>query len=181
MSYSAMVEVLGAFPQGISECASCPVSGGRPIGCYAYVSYPIDEAAETCVFKVVLDGLSIPGSPGSRFYHDTVNRIQRTSDWVERRGAVPGSLCTLAEPLTYAWVENGEERLLNSADLLAALFVSLESPHDLDTLSALLLEVSKRALSEGTPTGTLAELVEMGTLVALLNQTTADKHLLVEG
>jgi hypothetical protein len=43
LNYEGILRELGNFESGIPECANCPLSGGRPVGCYRFIKYPIDS------------------------------------------------------------------------------------------------------------------------------------------
>jgi hypothetical protein len=117
------------------ECARCPVSGGRVLGCYRYVTYPLSGQVERHFFDYFVDALA-SGHPSYLVGHDREGRgysaaalVHRlvVSDaapggtlWhVQRGSATEGALCELAEPLR---VRLGSGAELDSAQVLGAAF-----------------------------------------------------------
>jgi len=125
LKHGEIVRELAAFEQGIPACATCPLAGGRPLGCYRYVTYPIDAVAERLLFEFFTDGLETPNSIADQLYRDIVSRVDEESGWYHERGE-DGALAELEEPLEHMWGDEDAPRLVDSAQLLAALFIPLD-------------------------------------------------------
>lgn len=133
LSYPQIVDELDAFERGIPECATCPLAGGRPLGCYHYVTYPIDEAAEELLFAFFTQPSQVEtrDSISDQLYRDLVSKVPSSgTGWHTRRG--PGSrtapsLAVRAHPLRHQWGRMFARKKVDSAQLLKALFISLGS------------------------------------------------------
>ncbi|NRD48338.1 hypothetical protein [Corallococcus exiguus] len=171
MAYPDLEREVAEFTRRVSECADCHLVEGAPVGCYAYVAYPIDAAAEEVLFEVVVRGLESPGSVGSRYHHEVMSRFEPPPDsWVERRGTEPGALCVRERPLEHCWHEGGEVHRLTSAAVLWALFATLDDARGISLVGELLSEVGRVARErQATVTGTLMELMRMGDLARALS------------
>ncbi|MCC6554437.1 MAG: hypothetical protein IT372_15775 [Polyangiaceae bacterium] len=125
--YGEICAEVAAFEQGIPECATCPLAGGRQLGCYRYVTYPVDALAERLIFEFLVEGLSTPDSIADRFIRYMVSHDDEETEWHEDRGE-DGGLAELPEPLVHTWVEGGVKRRVDSAQVMAAMFPPLDEP-----------------------------------------------------
>jgi hypothetical protein len=75
MSLSEIVEQLGDFVQGIPDCHACLVSHGETLGCYRYVTYPIDEVAEEALFQFVVEGAARDGEPARWLVDEVITAL----------------------------------------------------------------------------------------------------------
>jgi hypothetical protein len=130
LTYAELQRSSEGFKDGIPECATCPVSGGQTLGCYRYVQYPIDQAAEDLLFDFVCVQLGDPKSLVSSLYPAFLARQPRQgTPWHDRRG--PGALRdgvplpTLAERPT---PQVQDVPYVDSAQVLSALFFSSDDP-----------------------------------------------------
>lgn len=133
LTYAGIIDELGAFEAGTDECASCPLSGGgKPVGCYRYVGYPVDAVFERAVFDSFTAQLNDSENIGFQLWADLVSQAQPdNSSWHLRRGAdgdAGPALAELAEPLTHRWTFDGAENRVDSAMLLSCLFQPLDRP-----------------------------------------------------
>ncbi|NOK38859.1 hypothetical protein HMI49_37300 [Corallococcus exercitus] len=182
MAYPDLEQEAEAFTRRVSGCEDCPITEGAPVGCYAYVSYPIDAPAEELLFEVVVRGLESPGSVGHRFHQEIMGRFEPPpAEWVERRGEAQGALCVLEHPLEHSWHEGGEVRRLTSADVLWALFATLDDARGISLVAELLSEVGRVARErQAAATGTLPELVRMGDLARALSTVPGGRLVIVD-
>lgn len=127
MTYPGILEQLGAFEAGAPECKTCPLGNGAPLDCYRYVSYPVDEIAERAIFGFFTSLVAERDSIANQLYRDIASRVPEDSDWYTNRGE-DGMLATLDEPLIFEWDEGDETLAVDSAQILAATFFSLEHP-----------------------------------------------------
>lgn len=122
LSYGGICQELDTFARGSAECPSCPVGGGAPVGCYRYVGYPVDAITEEVAFAFFCAGLDVPDSIADQLYRDVVSRVPQGSGWHTQR---PGPLAELPSPFVYT---SPGGRRVDSAQLLAAMFITLEHP-----------------------------------------------------
>lgn len=127
LSYDTIRTELAELERGIPECAKCPLSSGRPLGCYRYVTYPIDAITERLLFEFFTEGLEEPDSIADQLHRDIVSQVDQETGWYEHRGK-DGTLAELEEPLAHLWGDEDEVHRIDSAQVLAAMFVSLEDP-----------------------------------------------------
>jgi hypothetical protein len=127
LDYEGICRELATFLAGSPECASCPLSGGgSPIGCYRYVTYPVDAIAEETAFGFFVRDLDVPDSIADQLYRDVVSRVPADTDWGTRRGgAEVGGLAERPPPLSFTTPKG---RFVDSGRVLAAMFISLEHP-----------------------------------------------------
>ena len=125
LRHGAICKELAEFEQGIPECASCPLAGGKPLGCYRYVTYPVDAVAERLLFEFFVAGVEVPGSIAEELHRDIVSWVDEESAWYGNRGQ-DGGLAELEEPLQHVWAIEGEEHEIDSARVMAAMFVPLD-------------------------------------------------------
>lgn len=122
LDYAGICRDLETFQAGSPECASCPLSGGNPVGCYRYVGYPVDAIGEEIVFSYFVRDLDTRDSIQDQLYRDIVSRVPTSSNWHTNRGS-RGRLATLERPLSYT-TPGG--RRVDSAQVLQAMFMPLD-------------------------------------------------------
>lgn len=127
LGHETICTELAEFERGIPACATCPLSNGRPLGCYRYVTYPVDAIAERLLFEFFAEGVEEPDSIADQLHRDIVSQVDQETGWYEHRGA-GGALAELEEPLAHLWGEDEEVHRVDSAQVLAAMFISLEDP-----------------------------------------------------
>jgi hypothetical protein len=145
-TYAEIRTSVTGFEEGIPECPSCPLSGGHALGCHASIAFPITAALEEDIFRIVIDSLSVPGSPGDRFYREIIARFDDLpTDWIERRGAEPGFLASRDAPCVHRWEENGAALELSSADVLASIFCAFDDDDDVRLQCEVLVMLAEQA------------------------------------
>ncbi|HUJ61197.1 MAG TPA: hypothetical protein VLX92_21985 [Kofleriaceae bacterium] len=127
LGYPEIREQAETFQRGIPACAQCPLSGGTPLGCYRYVTYPVDAAFEELAFELFTSQLPTKDSISDQIYRDIVSRQPQDTGWHTRRGP-KGPLARRPQPLVHAWGGLFSKKRVDSAQLLASLFIPLESP-----------------------------------------------------
>lgn len=141
LSYAAITSELGDFAAGIPECATCPVSEGKTLGCNRYIPYPIDEQFERLVFEYFVSQFLISGSICNQIYQDIVSHFPSSgTPWHIKRGSAD-ALALIAQPLLYEWGAPFSKRSLDSAQVLGSLFISLESPTLVVSYSKLFMHI----------------------------------------
>lgn len=125
LTYSGILQELEAFEQGIPECEDCPLSGGKALGCYHYITYPIDAVTEELLFAFFCSKVTEPESIPNQIWLDIISTIDEETAWHTNRGA-EGSLAERQEILSANFIWDGQEQSLDSAQLLAGLFINLE-------------------------------------------------------
>ncbi len=131
LRYADMQSEVAAFLGGIPECASCPLSGGQPLGCYHYVAYPIDEVFERLVFDFFVSQIGTADSICDQLWRGFVSQVpDHGTGWHERRGPDPrtGTLARLAAPLVHRFGGLLRKRTVDSAQILQCLFLTLDQP-----------------------------------------------------
>lgn len=124
LGYDEIREEAATFQRGVPACASCPLAGGAPVGCYRYVTYPIDATTERTVFELFAAEVGVEGSAAQRFHRARVAPLPASgTGWHQRRGgdAQNGALAELSAPLAHAWGGWFSRKKLDSAQLLLAL------------------------------------------------------------
>lgn len=127
LRYGTISMELAAFERGIPECAACPLSDGKALGCYRYVTYPVDAAAERLMFEFFAKGVEESGSIVEQLYRDVISQIDEESGWYRNRGG-EGTLAELDMPLVHKWGRGRTQDRIDSAQVIAAMFISLEDP-----------------------------------------------------
>ena len=126
LRYADICTEVATFEQGIPDCAACPLSGGHPVGCYRYVSYPIDAVAERLIFEFFAADVQTQDSICDQIWRDIASRVDEDSPWYSERGEEGNTLAVLAQPLALTFSDaEGKPRSVDSAQVLAALFISL--------------------------------------------------------
>jgi hypothetical protein len=157
LRYRSICDEIEAFANGIPECAACPLSGGKPLGCYRYVTYPIDAVAERLLFEFFSQQVAIEDSICAQLYAGIVSQFEdEGTGWHESRGE-NGSFATLDAPLVHVWGKGKNKRRVDSAQLLPALFIPLDSPEAVTVYALFWLElfafVEARIASAGVKLG----------------------------
>lgn len=128
-TYPGICEELQAFESGIPDCKSCPLSrGGQPVGCYRYVTYPIDATFEEKVFEFFVSQLDDPESVSSQIYADIVSNVPPEGTGFHVRRGPEGPLAERPEVLHHEWSDEHRAHYVDSAMLLASLFISADDP-----------------------------------------------------
>ncbi len=169
LKYDAICNELQGFEQGIPECATCPLAGGKPLGCYRYVTYPVDALTERLLFEFFVNGVEVRGSIADQLYRDIVSRVEEDSAWYDNRGE-DGALAELEQPLVHVWQSEGEERRIDSAQVMTALFVPLDEMVMVVAYAQFWVEFfqfvdhdHRKAVADST---TLGELRHVGAMIA---------------
>jgi len=127
LGYPEIVAESDDFRAGIPECADCPLSSGRPLGCYQYVTYPVDAQAEELIFAFFTSQVTTRDSICDQLYRDVVSRVPASgTGWHDNRGA-PGTLAMRPEPLRHKWGGLFSKKTVDSAQVLRSLFLPLDS------------------------------------------------------
>jgi hypothetical protein len=124
LTYPEIRDEVGAFAAGIPACATCPIGGGAPLGCYRYVTYPIDAESERALFDLFAAEVGTEGSIAQRFHREVLAKVPASSTgWHTRRGpsARQGALAELDEPLAHTWGGLFSRKRLDSAQILVAI------------------------------------------------------------
>ena len=127
LTYREIRDEAATFQHGIPACAQCPLSAGQPLGCYHFVTYPVDEAFEELAFELFTSQLPVEDSISDQIYQDIVSKQPRDTSWHTRRGP-QGALARRPRPLVHSWGGLFSRKKVDSAQLLASLFIPLESP-----------------------------------------------------
>jgi hypothetical protein len=128
LTYPQIREQAETFQRGIPACASCPLSGGEQLGCYHYVTYPVDARFEEVAFEFFTSQLATKDSISDQIYRDIVSKQPASgTGWHTRRGP-QGALARRPQPLTHAWGGLFSKKKVDSAQLMASLFIPLKNP-----------------------------------------------------
>ena len=173
ISYPQILAELGEFEAGIPECASCPISEGRPLGCYQYVTYPIDATFENLLFDFYVSQVETKDSICNQIYADIISQIPGSGTaWHLRRGNEPGaSLAVAAQPREHKWGGFLSKKRVDSAQMLMASFITLESLPLVAAYTRYFTELMEFANARGVQpqeSQTLAEVSRLGTLLMTL-------------
>ena len=165
MGYAEITAELGRFADGIPECADCPLSGGKPLGCCRYLTFPIDEAFEQLAFDYFIAAAAIEGSPSWQIAENVIPRVEAagtawhlrryraalTPEGEYRAALTPGGEYRAAltpggegadqmhpalAMLPRALEGSVKGLRIDSAQLMQALFISLENPGPLHAYAA---------------------------------------------
>ncbi len=137
LTYREIRRLAEEMAAGSPECCSCPLTvEGQPLGCYHFVTYPVDVRFEEEVFEFFCSQLPRRDSISDQLYRDIVSRAPAAgSGWHVRRGGpampqqgVPGTLAQRPTPLEHRWGGLFRKQRVDSAQLLSTLFVPLPSP-----------------------------------------------------
>jgi hypothetical protein len=128
LTYAEIRAQAEGFERGIPGCASCPLSQGRSLGCYHFITYPLDARFEEAAFAFFISQVATKDSIADQVYRDVVSKQpSEGSAWHTRRGP-DGPLARLARPLTHSWGGLFSKKRVDSAQLMASLFIELSSP-----------------------------------------------------
>jgi hypothetical protein len=128
LTYPQIREQAETFQRGIPACATCPLSGGEQLGCYHYVTYPVDARFEEVAFEFFTSQLATKDSISDQLYRDIISKQPSSgTGWHTRRGP-QGSLARRPQPLTYSWGGLFSKKKVDSAQLLQSLFIPLKHP-----------------------------------------------------
>ena len=128
LTYAQIRDAAETFQRGIPACATCPLSGGEQLGCYQYVTYPVDARFEEVAFEFFTSGLATKDSIQDQIYRDIVSKQPAAgSSWHTQRGP-QGRFARRPQPLTYSWGGLFSKKKVDSAQLLGALFIPLKIP-----------------------------------------------------
>lgn len=125
LNYPGILSELGSFEAGIPDCASCPLSPDKtPLGCYHYITYPIEVIAEKVIFDFFCAEIAVPNAIPNQLWRDVVSQVSPDSAWYRMRGK-GNTLAATPEPLTHTFTWQGQPHTVDSAQVLEGLFVSL--------------------------------------------------------
>jgi hypothetical protein len=127
LTYKEILAQAQQFQAGIPECASCPLSGGDQLGCYHFITYPVDARFEEVAFEFFCSQLTTKDSISDQLYRDIVAKQPLGSGWHTRRGEGRG-LARRPQPLFHTWGGLFSKKKVDSAQLMSALFIRLEIP-----------------------------------------------------
>jgi hypothetical protein len=173
LTYREIREQAETFQRGIPECASCPLSGGQQLGCYRYVTYPVDARFEEVAFEFFCSQVATKDSIADQLYRDIVSRQPSSgSGWHTRRGP-DGPLARLPQPLTYSWGGWFSKKKVDSAQLMTAMFIPLEGPALVVAYARFYTELmafadAKLAGDPALQTGTFAEMRGVAAMTLML-------------
>jgi hypothetical protein len=152
LTYAQIREESTEFLRGIPDCASCALSGGKPLGCYHFVVYPVDATFEHLVFDFFVSQLGTKDSICDQLHRDIISRVPpHGTGWHDRRGedARSGALAKLPQPLVHKWGGLFAKKRVDSAQILQCLFITLDRPALVVAYSRFWLELVKYADSRG--------------------------------
>ena len=128
LTYPQIREAAETFQRGIPACATCPLSGGQQLGCYHFVTYPVDARFEEVAFEFFTSGLTTKDSIQDQLYRDIVSKQPASGTaWHTSRGP-QGRFARRPQPLTHSWGGLFSKKKVDSAQLLASLFIPLKIP-----------------------------------------------------
>lgn len=128
LKYRAICDEADQFARGIPDCARCPLSSGSALGCYHYINYPVDPTAEQAIFDFFIQDVMRPDGICGQLYRDVVSHVDGDSPWYTRRGGEGMTLAELSEPLSFTWHDDEGEHTVDSAQVMQALFITLDDP-----------------------------------------------------
>lgn len=128
LTYPEIRDQAETFQRGIPACATCPLAGGEQLGCYHYVTYPVDARFEEVAFELFTSQLQTKDSISDQIYRDVVSKQPSSgTGWHTRRGA-QGALARRPHPLVHKWGGLFSKKQVDSAQLLQSLFIPLNHP-----------------------------------------------------
>lgn len=131
LTYPQIRDEASEFLRGIPDCSTCPLSGGKPLGCYHFVTYPVDPTFEHLVFDFFVANVATKDSICDQLYRDIISRVPPAdTGWHDRRGedARTGALAQLPQPLVHKWGGLFAKKRIDSAQILQSLFITLDRP-----------------------------------------------------
>jgi hypothetical protein len=127
LGYAEIRAAADEFARGIPECETCIISRGKPLGCYQYVTYPIDETFEKVVFDFFVSQLGTKDSICDQLYRDVVSKFPPSgTGWHTQRGP-NGPLARRAKPLEHTFGGFFSKKRIDSAQILGSLFFTQEA------------------------------------------------------
>ena len=127
LDYAQIRAAADEFARGIPECGSCMIARGKPLGCYHYVTYPIDEPFEKLVFDFFVSQLAQRDSICDQLYRDIVSQFPAAgSGWHTQRGA-SGPLARRGKPFEHTFGNLFSKKRIDSAQILGSLFFTQEA------------------------------------------------------
>jgi hypothetical protein len=163
---------------GIPACPTCPVSGGEPLGCYRYVTYPVDVELEEVALEFFVETIERPTAPyaiatdptgrkltaAALVLDHVIAELPARSPWHDRRGpASEGGLATRKQPVVRELPSRG--RKLDSASVLAAMFQPIDGDLALQLYAYLFEGVVQFAVSRNVHSRSLAEVEQAARLL----------------
>jgi hypothetical protein len=160
LTYPQIRDESTEFLRGIPDCSTCPLSGGKPLGCYHFVTYPIDPTFEHLVFDFFVSQVATKDSICDQLYRDIISRVPpQGTGWHDRRGedARTGALAQLPQPLVHKWGGFLAKKRVDSAQILQSLFITLDRPALVVAYSRFWLELveyagKRRITDDDSPT-----------------------------
>ncbi|MBI5534694.1 MAG: hypothetical protein HY898_18355 [Deltaproteobacteria bacterium] len=131
-TYKEIWQEMEYFHRGTPECRQCPLGSDGAVGCYRTISYPIDAVAERLLFECFTSGLAEPDSTAATLFRQALAHAPPSGPWHASRGP-QGKMAELLEPLEFAWEAEASAHRVDSAQLLASLFVNLDQPDRVQT------------------------------------------------
>lgn len=120
--YREIREAAAIHAQGTPECPTCPISGGRPYGCYRFVHRPFDEISERSIFDFFVSEVATERSICDQLYKELVSTAAPSgTPWHTDRGPDAGH-AQLAQPLEHKWGFILSRKRIDSAQILGVLF-----------------------------------------------------------
>jgi hypothetical protein len=120
--YREIREGAHAYAQGTPECATCPISAGRPYGCYHFVHFPFDEVSERSIFEFFSSDVVTERSICEQLYKELVSSAPTSgTPWHTDRGP-EGGHALLPQPLEHKWGFILSRKRIDSAQVLSVLF-----------------------------------------------------------
>ena len=165
LSYQAIAEAVHGFEAGIPECASCPLSENRPLGCYRYVSYPVPAELEESLTEFAERELERDDSPLRALVEQYLedDQLCALSDgFRNNRGEATGYLASRPEPLP---LEAPFFEDADSADLLSVLITPLREGAELALEADVLDSWLDGRAAEGPHGGDWAEWLALARLL----------------
>jgi hypothetical protein len=175
-----------SFDQGTPECAACPISNGKPYGCYIPIDFPIDADAETALFRHFTAKLADEQSAAFGIHRDLVSKAPpQGTAWHTDRGP-GGELAELDAPLAKDWGMLMWKKHLDSAQILGTLFFNQRRIGLISAFTQFwesFVSEARASSPDFERSTTLMQLEALGALydrVMELASTTEDIHILVE-
>jgi hypothetical protein len=170
LTYAGIVDSLGAFDRGCPACATCLVGQGKPVGCYRFVTYPVDAKFEALLFDFFVSEVDRADSIGAQFFEDVVSKQGTDTGWHRRgeRALAQGQVQKRAGLFT--------RKKFDSAQLLATFFLPSAATQRMPAMQRFALLVAYSRLvrefvafaRQTTPPGASRTLDEVDALQAMV-------------
>ncbi len=148
LSYDGILEQLGTFEQGCASCRTCMVGEREPLGCYRYVTYPVDIPFEEALFAFFVQNIETKDSIAQQVYETVVKRLGNDTSF-HTRGDGRGILAQRQTVLRHSFGGFFSKKTFDSAQLLQAFFLSSGALGGLDDVGRFALMVAySRLVSE---------------------------------